>query len=329
MHFFYTLVTALLGFSGTDDLRFEINGFAQGTTYHIVYYAKDSIVRKHSIDSIFTALDSSLSIYKSYSCINAFNKSDEGLLLDKHLVAVVQKAMDTYRQTAGIFDITVFPLVQAWGFAAKKQEGLPDSSIISNLKTCVNSNLLTLKGAYLSKARPCVQIDVNGIAQGYSVDVVAAFLRQQHIHDFVAEVGGELIVSGRKPGGGKMAIGIEAPANDDREEDLMQQVLHLDEGAVTTSGSYRRYYESNGKKITHIINPFTGYPEINELISVTVYAKDAITADAYDNALMVMGLQKAMAFINNRNDLAAYFIYRGQDGSVTDTATAGFKKLLQ
>jgi thiamine biosynthesis lipoprotein len=144
------------------------------------------------------------------------------------------------------------------------------------------------------------------------------------------ELGGEIRIKGRKqPGHEKMKIGIEAPGEDDFNMSMMQKIVALDHGAITTSGSYRKYYESEGKKISHIIDPRTGYPAQNELISVTVYASNAITADAFDNALMVMGLQKALQWVEKRKDLAAHFIYRTPSGAVADTASSRFYKLVQ
>lgn len=329
MRFFCIFFVCLIAFKQDESSRIQINGLAQGTTYHIIYYANDSLVKKQEVDSILNSLDSSLSIYKTYSLINAFNNSDKGIKLDQHLYAVVKKSLDTYKQTRGIFDITVFPLVQAWGFAAKHPDSLPDSAKILELKKCVSSEYLQLKDHYLSKTKPCVQIDVNGIAQGYSVDIVANYLEHHNIHDYVVEIGGEIRVSGHKPSGEKMKIGIEAPGNDSDEDEMMEKVLLMDHGGITTSGSYRKFYESNGKKISHIINPFTGYSAQNELISVTVYAKDAFTADAYDNALMVMGLQKALQFVEKRKDMAAFFIYHKPDGTVADTAISRFYKMSE
>ena len=124
--FFTFLVTS----EQEEAVHIQINGLAQGTTYHVVYYAKDSLVKKHEIDSILSSLDSSLSIYKPYSLINTFNTSETGAQLDEHLYTVVKKSLDTYKQTGGIFDVTVFPLVQAWGFAAKHPDSLPDSAKI-------------------------------------------------------------------------------------------------------------------------------------------------------------------------------------------------------
>jgi thiamine biosynthesis lipoprotein len=207
---------------------------------------------------------------------------------------------------------------------------LPDFATIQSLKNCVNSAYLYRQGNKLLKKKPCIKIDVNGIAQGYSVDVLAGFLEIHGITNYLVEVGGEIRVKGHKqPGNEKMKIGIEAPGDNDFQLSMIRKIIVTDSGAITTSGSYRKFYESEGKRISHIIDPRTGYSAQNELISVTVYARDAITADAFDNALMVMGLQKALQFVERRNDISAHFIYRTKTGAVADTASTRFYKLLQ
>lgn len=309
--------------------KIQINGNAQGTTYHMIWYAHDSTIGQPQIDSILAKIDTSLSIYNPQSLISRFNNSSTGIVMDDHLSNVFDKSIDTYRKTGGIFDITVQPLVQAWGFGPKKTTGLPDPATIQSLKACVSSLNLYRKGNTLLKRKPCTTIDVNGIAQGYSVDVVADYLEAHGIRNYLVEIGGEIRVKGHKqPGGEKMKIGIEAPGENDFELSMIQKIVAVDSGALTTSGSYRKFYESEGKKISHLIDPRTGYPAQNELISVTVYARDAITADAYDNALMVMGLRKAMQFVEQRKDLAAHFIYRTPAGAIADTASSRFLKLL-
>jgi thiamine biosynthesis lipoprotein len=310
--------------------KIQISGKAQGTTYHITWYAQDSTIGQPQIDSILARIDTSLSIYNPLSIISRFNDSASFVIMDAHMRTVIEKSIDTYRKTGGIFDITVEPLVQAWGFGPKKITGLPDSATIRALKKCVGSNNLVLKGGELHKLKSCIKIDVNGIAQGYSVDIVANYLEAHGIRNYLVEIGGEIRVKGHKqPGGEKMKIGIEAPGDNDFELTMINRIVAVDSGAITTSGSYRKFYESEGKKISHLIDPRTGYPSQNELISVTVFARDAITADAYDNALMVMGLKKAMQFVEKRKDMAAHFIYRTSKGAVADTASSRFYKLLQ
>lgn len=306
----------------------EIDGYAQGTTYHITYYANESIVTKLQIDSILKKIDSSLSLYKPYSLINQFNNSDSGISVDNHLMNVLVASFATYKATQGLFDITVEPLVQAWGFGAIKNTEMPDSIAIQQILTCVGTNKLSLNKTFLSKQKPCVKIDMNGIAQGYSVDVLAGFLEQHGIENYIVELGGELRIKGRKPNNEKMKIGIESPGDDEMDAELMQQVIELDSGAITTSGNYRKYYESGGKKISHLIDPRTGYSIQNEMISVSVYAQDAITADAFDNALMVMGRDSALHFVKERKDISAYMIYRKPDGTVADTASSAFYSLI-
>lgn len=310
--------------------KFVIQGQGQGTTYQVIYYSGDSIVTKSQIDSLVNKVDSSLSLYKPYSLINRFNQSDSGIMMDDHFCTVLKKALATFEETGGIFDVTVQPLVQAWGFGAIKTTTLPDSAAIAAIKTCIGSENLQVCGNKVVKKKPCIKVDLNGIAQGYTVDLMANLLDLHGLTNYVVELGGELRVRGRRqPGNEKMQVGIESPGEDEFERGMMQKIIAIDAGAVTTSGSYRRYYESEGKKISHIIDPRTGYPVQNELISITVYAKDAMTADAIDNALMVMGLKSAMEFVNKRNELAAHFIYRGKDGSIKDTMSARFQRLVQ
>lgn len=331
--FFYVclfcIVTAYTYREEKGMKKIQINGLAQGTTYHITYYGVDSIILKLQIDSILDKIDSSLSLYKSYSLVTQFNNSTDGIVVDGHFRKVINKAIETYQKTNGLFDVTVEPLTEVWGFGPSGVKTYPDSSTIRNMLSCVNSKLIKWKGQKLVKKKPCVKIDPNGIAQGYSVDVIADFFEQKGIADYLIELGGEIRVKGRKqPGKEKMSIGIEAPG-DDPDFSLIEKIVWLDNGAITTSGNYRRYYESKGEKVSHLLNPKTGYSLHNELISVTVYAKDAITADAYDNALMAMGLQKAMAFVEKRKDMAAHFIYRKADGSITDTLSKRFRVLLK
>jgi FAD:protein FMN transferase len=307
----------------------RINGFAQGTTYSITYYAADSIVLKSQIDSILNKIDSSVSLYKPYSLINQFNNSSKSGIIDNHFFKIMEGAMLVYRETQGLFDVTVQPLVQAWGFGVTKNDSLPSKKNIEAIKKYIGTNKLVLTKNYLLKKDSCVQIDLNGIAQGYSVDVIANFLDSKGIKNYLVELGGEIRVKGKKqPSNEKIKIGIESPDEDEFSNHPMQKIITLEYGAITTSGNYRNYRESNGKRISHIINPKTGYPVDNELICVTVYAKDALTADAYDNALMLMGLKKAIQFVEKRKYLAAYFIYKNKQGKIADTASSRFYKLM-
>lgn len=325
------LCIIIYSFSHNNTIqKIQLAGFAQGTTWHIIYYAEDSVVKKAQIDSILNKLDSSLSIYKPYSLISRFNRAKKSITADEHFAAVINKSIEVWETSGGLFDITVMPLVQAWGFGKKEVHAYPDSAKVAALLKCTGTDKIAIKGKVLSKKKSCITVDVNGIAQGYSVDVVADFFEEKGIHHYLVEIGGEIRVKGRKqPENEKMKIGIEAPGDyDETSESVLQKIISLDNGAITTSGSYRKYHESNGKKFSHTIDPRTGFPIQNELVSVTVFAKDAITADAYDNVLMAMGLTKALEFVEQRNDMSAYFIYKKPDGTISDTASKKFNQLI-
>lgn len=310
--------------------EYHVNGNAQGTTYHITYYAPDSVFTRQQADSLFDKLDSSLSGYKPWSLISRFNASADGIVMDEHLEKVVKRSLAIWQDTKGESDITVAPLVQAWGFGPRPATTVPGAAAIKEILPCVGSARLHLHGSRLVKDKPCVTIDVNGIAQGYSVDVVAGFLESRGISNYLVEVGGEIRVKGRKqPAGEQFTIGVERPDGDELDEPTVKKRLQVDQGGITTSGNYRKFYTSGKKIISHLIEPHTGFPIQNEMISVTVWAPDAITADGYDNALMAMGLQKALRFVQQHKHMEAYFIYRKADGSVADTATAGFSKMMQ
>ncbi|MBC7566405.1 MAG: FAD:protein FMN transferase [Pedobacter sp.] len=311
-----------------NQQQYIIHGYAQGTDYTIKYFARDSIVTKNAVDSILSQIDSSMSLYKPYSLINKLNASSGGLRLDPHFLKVVKRSFEITKSTKGKFDITVKPLVQVWGFGAKPIQDFPDSLTIKQILPCVGMQNLSLDGSFLRKSKPCIQVDVNGIAQGYSVDVVASYLLMNGVTSFVVEIGGELRIKGTKPDGSHFRIGIEGPGDGLNLEPAIKHVIELSNGAITTSGNYRKYLQQGSKKIFHLIDPKTGYPLQNSIISATLYAKDAITADGYDNALMAMEVNEAMTFIKSHRDLEAYIIYRQKDGNISDTLTAGFKKLI-
>ena len=305
---------------------FHFQGLAQGTTYHISYYAERQSVSQNQIDSILTEIDHSLSIYSDKSLITAFNKSAGGVKMDQHFKAVVSRSLDISDQSEGAFDITVYPLVDAWGFGLSKRSSLPDSAQISNILENVGYHHLQIQGDWLLKDKAAVKIDVNGIAQGYSVDVIADFLESNNIYNYMVELGGELRVKGRKNSRKKFKIGIEGVNASDLVP--LTKYIEIDHGAITTSGNYRKFYESGNQKVSHLIDTKSGRYLQNDLISVTVFAKDAMTADGYDNVLMSLGLAKAMRFLANEKAISAYFVYT-ENGMIRDTCSAGFPQIRQ
>ena len=314
----------------SEVIAVHLSGYAQGTSWNITYFHDDSTVSKSDLDSIFNSIDSSLSIYKPYSLITRFNNSARGVQTDEHLKKIVKLSLAVSEATGGLSDITVAPLVDAWGFGAKEASSIPGDEKIKQILPCVGYDKITLTSDSLIKIKPCVKIDVNGIAQGYTVDIIAGYLESKGITDFLVELGGELRVKGKKqPGKTPFKVGIESPSGDDFSTSPMQKIVVIENGAVTTSGNYRKFHESKGKKYSHIIDPRTGKSVDNEMISVTVYAKDATTADAYDNALMLMGVEKALNYIEERPEMAAFLIYKNKEGSIADTASSRFRQLIQ
>jgi thiamine biosynthesis lipoprotein len=325
----FAFVLWVLPVSGTPLKPFQINGYAQGTTYSITYYAPDSLVRSAEISQQLAEIDASLSLYKPNSLINQFNQAVTGVVADRHLRVVVGKALDVYQQTNGLFDATVQPLVQAWGFGTRPTETAPSAAAIQAILPAIGSDKIQLRGDSLIKKVAAVHLDLNGIAQGYTVDVLASLLERKRIRNYLVELGGEIRVRGRKqPSGELMRIGIERPDSSGWQLPNMQQVIQLRAGGVTTSGNYRKFKQEGAVRNAHLINPKSGYPFQNEMISVTVVAPDAMTADAYDNALMGMGVVKALAFLRTHRDLQAYIIYQRPNGTVADTASLGFQRLF-
>lgn len=317
----------LLGKDGREQ-QFELHGFAQGTSYSIKYFAVKLSVSTAEMDSLFSVVDSSMSLYKSYSLINRFNTSTQGLVLDKHFKTVIKRSFEIFKDTEGKFDVTVAPLVEAWGFGPVAVDRFPDSATVSGLLERVGMNNLVLKGDHLIKLKPGVEVDLNGIAQGYTVDLMADHLVKKGISSFVVELGGELRVQGLKPDGTMRKIGVEGLAGHDHADARIKRILSFKNGAVTTSGNYQKFLQEWSKKRSHLIDTRTGFPLDNQMLSVTVFAQDALTADGYDNALMAMDLVEALYFVNARKALEAYFVYQLKDGNVKDTMTLGFKKML-
>ena len=322
---FIALVSLLFTLAQRDEelQEFKIKGYAQGTSYSITYYAKNEWVKKSNVDSILLVIDQSMSLYKSNSMINKFNESTSGMLVDFHFMEVYKRANAIFKDTNGKFDVTVAPLVQLWGFGPKKIEKFPNEATIKNALSCVGMEKISQHKLFLKKESPCVNIDFNGIAQGYTVDVIAAYLRIKKINHFMVEVGGELCINGTKPDGQLFKVGIEGPL--DKE---FKHILQFKKGAITTSGNYQKYHMNGNQRISHLIDPKTGYSLKNEMVSVTVFAKDATTADGYDNAFMVMHVKEALEFVQKRRNMEIYIIYIKENGELADTLSTGFKKLI-
>ncbi|WP_157970315.1 FAD:protein FMN transferase [Albibacterium indicum] len=319
---------AVLSFQDARQINFKIQGEAQGTTYQISYYHDKEQVTKYQIDSILEVIDQSMSLYRPNSLISEINRSKKGVILDSHFLYVMKHAFKINEDTDGAFDVTVEPLLSAWGFSSTKTETLPSKETIAELLPLVGMDKIAIKGKRLKKKHPDVSINVNGIAQGYTVDVLANFLKSQNISSFFIELGGEIKAEGRKPDGSQFTIGVEGPVNSSGRVSI-KHLAYLNNKAITTSGGYNQFIEKDGKKYIHILDPKTGFPVESDILSVTILADDAITADGYDNAVMAMGMSHAMEFLQQRPAIDGYIVYQRPDGTVLDTMTNGFKTIIK
>ena len=295
------------------DRTIYVRGEAQGTTYNITYLAPEKTNYKNEIDSLFKAVDQSLSTYVPGSIISRINRNDTGVVADKYFIDVFRKAQEISQQTNGAFDVTVAPIVNAWGFGFTKRARI-DSATIDSLLRFVGYQKIKLEGGAIVKTNPGMMLDFNAIAQGYTVDLLSSFLESKGINNYLVELGGEVRTKGKKNNGEDWKIGIDQPNETYTDGRPLKAIVSLKNKALATSGNYRKFYVENGRKYAHIIDPHTGYPAKHNLLSATVIANDCMTADAFATAFMVMGLEKAKQFLSKDKQLGleVFFIYDEQ-----------------
>lgn len=307
---------------------FKISGFAQGTTYSITYENTTNQDYSEAIDSILKAFDKSLSIYDSTSIISRMNNNDTTARADDWFLDVFNKSAEVYKMSDGAFDITVGPVVNAWGFG-KGPELKHDTAYIDSLLQFVGMDKVKLDGRKLVKKFPGVKLDVNALAQGYSVDVVCNFFKSKGIPNYLVEIGGEVRGKGTNAKGKLWQIGIDRPKDDNMTPGAdLQAIVQIDNKALATSGNYRAFYVENGVKYSHEINPKTGFPSRNTLLSTTVVCDDCVTADAYATAFLVMGLEKSKELLKKLNGMEVYFVYSNPEGKYEIYYSDGMKKMI-
>ncbi|WP_229213650.1 FAD:protein FMN transferase [Dyadobacter psychrotolerans] len=302
----------------------SVSGEAQGTTYHIKYFDKQNRNFKTQTDSILNDFDKSLSLYREDSEISEFNRSHAIRFRSPYFYPVLKKSKEAFEKTNGAFDPTIMPLVEAYGFGPKKTKNAQFQNIDSLLKL-VGFGQIEFDSVMVQKAQENVRLDFNGIAQGYSVDLISRFLEQQNIDRYMVEIGGEIVCRGKKNDDKFWVNGIENPL----KPGTLYSTVQLSDRAMTTAGNYRNHFEKDGQVFNHLINPKTGSMEQTALLSVTVFAKDAITADAYDTAFFVMGVEETKRFIKKEKDLDVYLIFTGTDGKLNDFASDGIKDFVK
>lgn len=290
---------------------YQNEGFVFGTSYHISYQC-DSDLHQYIKDEL-QKVDMSLSPFNEKSIITAINQNRD-VEPDAMFLDVFRKAMTISQDTEGAFDITVAPLVNAWGFGFKNGSQ-PDQSQVDSLLRLVGYQKVALKDGRIVKQHPDIMLDCSAIAKGYGTDVVARFLRRKGIKNFMVEIGGEIVTSGINSRRLPWKIGVTKPTDDSLSVGgELQSILNVADMAMATSGNYRNFYYKGGKKYAHTIDPKTGYPVQHSLLSATVLAKDCATADAYATSFMVLGIEKSRKILERHPELMAYFIYADKDG---------------
>lgn len=282
-----------------------------GTTYHIIYQSKENL--SHSILEELRKVDNSLSTFNPNSTISLIN-SNRGKATDPLFREVFEIAMNVSQQTDGAFDITVAPIVNAWGFGFKNKEGITPIQIDSLLKL-VDYHGVRIENDKIWKKDPRIMLDCSGVAKGYGCDRVAYFLESKHVENYMIEIGGEIRAHGINEQQERWTIGIVRPQDNNHSQDnTLQNILRLSDIALATSGNYRNFYYKNGKKYAHTIDPHTGYPVQHSILSATVLAPTCAEADAYATSFMVMGLEKAKKVLAHNPRLQALFIYTDSKG---------------
>jgi thiamine biosynthesis lipoprotein len=287
-------------------------GFVFGTVYHVSYQHERNLQKE--IEAEMQKVDDALSTFNKNSIISKVNENKQVELNDM-FVDIFNLAQDISKDTDGAFDITVAPMVNAWGFGFK--EGTPPTKhVIDSLKTFVGYEKVELKDEKIVKKDPRMMLDCSAIAKGYGVDVVADYLKKQGIKNFIVEIGGEIVSSGISEKRLPWKIGVTKPIDDSlKQNQELQTILNVTNKAMATSGNYRNFYYKNGKKYAHTIDPKTGYPVQHSILSATVLADRCATADAYATSFMVMGLDKTKEMLKKHPELMVYIIYADSQGN--------------
>lgn len=308
------LVAALLVGCGGEIPRYRtIDGAMLGTTYHIV--AETSLSQKHifgEMQRINEEAIASMSIFTPNSRLSRIN-SNETDEADIHIARNIEIASKVNALTP-LYDITVKPLVDAYGFAAKNREANPN---IDSLVQFVGFSKFRIEGNRLIKDDPRLQIDLNSIAKGYVVDLIAEWLDEQGSTNYIVEVGGEIRAKGVNAKGIAWRVGIDTPFdNNNSPGQYQQRVVQISGAALATSGNYRRfYYNDKGERISHTLNPLTGHSQTTTLLSATVIAPRCATADALATAFMASGEKEAIALAERvRDSIQVYFVLAPERG---------------
>ena len=315
--------------STTPSQQIQLNGSTMGTYYVVKFYADnepDQQALQQAIDNELELVNDLMSTYRPDSELMRFNRhgAESAFTLSEQTALVIGEALRLAKQTEGVLDVTVGPLVELWGFGARgKVEHAPSDEEIAASRAVVGYEKLSLDDRQLSKAVNGLAVDLSTIAKGYGVDQVAVILEQHQIQNYLVEIGGEMRIKGKKPDGQPWKIAIEKPVSAER---AVQRILQTGDMGVATSGDYRNYFEEQGIRYSHLLDPRSGKPIQHRTVSVTVLHPSCMTADGYATALNVMQSDEALLFANRYN-IAALIVVKTDDG-FTELASDAFKPFL-
>ena len=306
--------------------KISLSGQTMGTSYSIVYLDEEGRDFQPSIDSLLLVFNQSLSTYIPDSELSRFNQKDTLDYELPFLFPILSKSKEIYEKTNGSFDPTVGPLVNIWGFGPGGPE-LKDSTDISQILTLVGFDKIEFDSSQVRKKVAGSYLDFSAIAKGFGVDVVAGYLADKGVKNYLVEIGGDLVAKGVNEKGELWKLGINRPEETANASDLYS-IIALENKAMATSGNYRNFYIRDSVKISHTINPATGYPVNHSLLSATVIAKDCMTADAYATAIMVMGKERAIALDEELDEIEVFLIYDDGQGAYGTFASESIKPYL-
>lgn len=310
----FLVIGTVLIIKHQHSMPFQHNkGTVFGTFYSVTYQSDENLQKE--IEAELKKVDDALSMFNDKSIISKVNRNEK-TELNEMFMQVVELAMKVSEETDGAFDITVAPLVNAWGFGFKSGTQ-PTPHAIDSLKALVGYKKITLdtRRKTISKKDPRIMLDCSAIAKGYGSDVIGAFLKCRGIENYMVEIGGEVVTHGINEKRVPWRIGVVKPTEDSLATDNeLQTVINVADKAMATSGNYRNFYYKGGKKYAHTIDPKTGAPVQHSLLSATVLADNCATADAYATSFMVMGIERAKAVLERHPELMAYFIYSDDNG---------------
>ncbi|MEY8847829.1 FAD:protein FMN transferase [Psychroserpens sp. XS_ASV72] len=312
---------SLLFFScGKETKNIKITGRVFGTSFSIIYEGEVDYAKQ--IDSLFNVVNQSMSTYLPDSDISKLNRN-EPVEIDQHFKNVFSVSKEIYKATNGVFDPTIGDVVNAWSFGADKNKFLTDSTTIDSLMRFVGFDKVKLEGNSIVK-QSGTYIEFNAIAKGYGVDVIADFLEAQNCNNYLVEIGGEIRAKGiNKEKNSPWRVGLDEPRFDGEQSVL--KGITIGNVGMATSGTYRKFKtDANGNRYAHIINTKTGYPSKTNILSVSVIAKDCMTADAYATAFQAMGMEKVKEFLQEHPELKVFLIFENDTKELETLSLNGF-----